>query len=322
MTPPAEESTVSKIPIAISSCLLGEQVRYDGGHKHDRYLTGTLGQWFRYVPLCPEVGIGMGTPREPIRLVQIDGAVRVRGVRDAGLDVTDQLVGYADTVADQIADACGYIFKRASPSCGMERVKVYTGQGMPSTAGVGAYAGAVMRRFPRLPVEEEGRLNDPVLRENFIERVFVYDRLRALLADPSPRRLIDFHTRHKLLVMAHNQQGYRRLGRIVADAGAGDLEATVEAYADLLMETLTRRATRRGHTNVLQHLMGYLKRRLDAEDKVELLEVIGQYRAGLVPLVVPMTLLRHHFRRHPHPYVEGQWYLEPHPAELMLRNHV
>ena len=242
---PADNPTVEKIPIAISSCLLGEQVRYDGGHKHDRYLTGTLGQWFTYVPLCPEVGIGLGTPREPIRLVQIGDAVRVRGVRDAELDVTDDLEAYADAVADQIAGTCGYVFKRASPSCGMERVKVYTGKGMPSAAGVGAYAGAVMRRFPRLPVEEEGRLNDPVLRENFVERVFVYDRLRALLAAPTPKALIDFHTRHKLLVMAHNQEGYRRLGRIVAQAGRGDLEGTVAAYADLLMETLTRRATRR-----------------------------------------------------------------------------
>ncbi|HKJ70373.1 MAG TPA: DUF523 and DUF1722 domain-containing protein [Gammaproteobacteria bacterium] len=319
---PAEAS--APIRVGISSCLLGEEVRFDGQHKRDAYINGTLAQFFELVPVCPEVAIGLGVPREPIRLVADKGEpVRVVGVKSPEKDVTDELQAYGRRMAGELGDIHGYILKRGSPSCGMERVKVYKPDGHPLTTAAGAYAGAFMAERPDLPVEEEGRLGDPVLRENFIERVFVHERWhREVAAAPSAKALVDFHSAHKLLLMAHDQQAYRELGRLVAEAGSGDIAATVSTYFERLMAALRKPATRKGHANVLYHLMGYLKEKLDGEDKAELGELIESYRTGRVPLIVPITLLNHHFRRHPHPYVARQVYLQPHPAELMLRNRV
>ena len=320
---PASPSAPSaaKIRIGISSCLLGEEVRFDGGHKHDSYITGTLGLYFEFVPVCPEMAVGLGKPREPIRLEGDAERPRAVGTRSKDLDVTDALDAYGRRMGRELAGISGYLLKRASPSCGMERVKVYGPSGAPSRQGVGIYARALMETQPLLPVEEEGRLGDPVLRENFVQRVFVYHRWQQLAArGVTAAGLVNFHTRHKLIVMAHNQAAYRRLGQLVAGAGRGRIDALAGEYIAGLMETLRKRANRKGHANVLMHLMGYLKREIDGEDKTELVEAIDAYRRGLVPLVVPATLLRHHFRRHPDPYVEGQHYLEPHPRELMLRN--
>jgi uncharacterized protein YbgA (DUF1722 family)/uncharacterized protein YbbK (DUF523 family) len=315
--------TTERIRIGISSCLLGQEVRFDGGHKRDAYINGTLNHWFEFVPYCPEVAIGLGTPREPIRIARLGGALRVIGVRTPGLDVTERLRDYGDRVADQIGGLRGYLFKKGSPSCGMERVKVYDEQGSSTGGekGVGLFARRIMERYPLLPVEEEGRLGDPVLRENFIVRVFVYDRWQRLLADGlTPGRLVAFHSDHKYLILAHNQAAYRRMGPLVARAGEMEPATLAEQYGVELMTALARRATRKQHANVLQHLAGYLKDGLDAEDRRELAEMIDQYRLGRLPLIVPIVLLRHHFRRHPHPYIERQYYLHPHPDELMLRN--
>ncbi len=314
-------SPVDRIRVGISSCLLGFEVRFNKGHKRDSYINGTLSDYFEFVPVCPEMGIGMGTPREPIRLVGDPQRPRAGGVRTAELDVTEALEAYGQQMSRELHDISGYILKRASPSCGMERVKLYLANGMPGGHTSGVYARVFMQAQPLLPVEEEGRLGDPVLRENFIQRVFVYHRWQALQAQGmTPAGLVDFHTRHKLMIMAHSQAAYQRLGRMVARAGREPLEELTQAYVTELMETLKRRASRKRHANVLTHLVGYLKRALDAEDKAELLETIEVYRLGQVPLVVPITLLRHHFRRHPDPYIQGQYYLEPHPKELMLRN--
>ncbi|SCY31148.1 YbgA family protein [Thiohalorhabdus denitrificans] len=312
-----------RIPVGISSCLLGEEVRYDAGHKRDPYITGTLSEFFEFVPVCPEVAIGLGVPREPIHLVRsAPGSVRVVGTHHPELDVTEELHAYGRRMARELGDIHGYILKRASPSCGMERVKVHTPEGQPAGKdGHGAYAEALIEARPELPVEEEGRLGDPTLRENFIERVFVHHRWRTLETEGlTPGKLVDFHSRHKLLVMAHGNEAYRTLGRMVAAAGQGDLATTARDYFATLMAALRRPADRKGHANVLYHLMGYLKEHLDPGDKAELVEVVESYRQGYVPLVVPLTLFNHHFRRHPHPYVAGQVYLQPHPAELMLRN--
>lgn len=318
-----------KIPIGISSCLLGAEVRYDGGHKQDAYIIGTLGRHFEFVPICPEMAIGLGVPREPIRLMADgDGALRAVGVRNPALDVTGRLEALGRETAVRLASAsaahtgvCGYIFKSKSPSCGMARVKVFGYGATPRRDGRGVHARVLMDVLPSLPMEEEGRLGDPALRENFVERVFVYRRWQALTAAGlTAAGLVDFHSRHRLLVMAHSQAAYRRLGRRVAQMGTLPLESlAVEYFADL-MESLQRKATRQSHTNVLQHLMGYLKKALDAGDKAELLECLDAYRLGRVPLIVPITLLKHHFRRHPHANVARQYYLEPHPGELMLRN--
>ncbi len=312
---------VDKIRVGISSCLLGFEVRFDKGHKRDSYINGTLSEYFEFVPVCPEMAIGLGTPREPIRLVGDAERPRAVGVKTAGLDVTEALEAYGLQMSRELHDISGYILKRASPSCGMERVKLYHANRMPGGHTSGVYARVFMQAQPLLPVEEEGRLSDPVLRENFIQRVFVYHRWQGLQAKGmTPAGLVDFHTRHKLMVMAHSQAALQRLGRLVARAGSEPLEELAPAYVTELMDTLKRRANRKQHANVLMHLMGYLKRALDGQDKAEMLETIEAYRLGQVPLVVPITLLKHHFRRHPAPYVQDQDYLEPHPKELMLRN--
>ncbi len=312
-----------KITVGISSCLLGVEVRFDGGHKLDNYITGTLGEYFDFIPLCPEVAIGLPVPRPPIRLVRQDDGIHVVGVKDPTVDVTDKLHAYGRKMAWQLSGISGFILKRASPSCGMERVKVYAPDGRSIDKASGAFAEELMKAQPLLPVEEEGRLGDPGLRENFIMRVFVYHRWQQLLGSPvSAKKLIDFHAAHKYLVMAHNQASYRRMGKLLADAGNEDPKALAQHYIEELMGALRRPATRKQHANVLQHLMGYLKNQLDSEDKAEMVEVIAQYRKGFIPLVVPITLLRHHFRRHPHEYIERQVYLSPHPHELMLHNMI
>lgn len=313
----------SRIRIGISSCLLGQSVRYDSGHKRDAYINDVLGRYFEYVPFCPEVAIGMGIPRPPIRLAGDPAQPRAIGVKVDGLDVTDKLIAYAESVVASDPQISGYLFKRGSPSCGMERVKVYTEKGMPNGASVGIYAGVVMRAMPLLPVEEEGRLNDPVLRESFVGRVYVYARWQRLCEEGiTPSRIVDFHTRHKFLLLSHSEIHYRSLGRLIADAGNRDIRELGDEYIATLMDGLKRKATRRRHSNVLQHIMGYLKRSIDSGDKAELNRVIDEYRAGTVPLIVPMKLIEHHFRRHPDDYVALQIYLDPHPAELGLRNHL
>ena len=316
-----EASMTGKIPVGISSCLIGDEVRFDGGHKRDAYIVGTLATYFDFVPVCPEMAIGMGSPREPIRLTGDPDRPRALGVRTEKLDVTAALHDYGTSKAKELSYLCGYIFKSASPSCGMERVKVYSEKGMPSKKGVGIYAHALMEKFPLLPCEEEGRLGDPVLRENFIQRVFIAYRWRELEAGRLSRsKLIEFHARHKYIIMAHNQAAYKRIGQLVAKIGTEPLRPLAERYFAELMSVLKQKATRKRHVNVLQHLLGHLKRNLDAGDKNELLDAINAYSRGEVPVIVPITLLKHHFRRHPNPYIDQQYYLTPHPQELMLRN--
>jgi uncharacterized protein YbgA (DUF1722 family)/uncharacterized protein YbbK (DUF523 family) len=319
---PGRVST-ARLRIGISSCLLGQEVRYDGGHKHNGYITETLGQFFEFVPFCPEVAIGLGVPRPPIRLVKRGAVVQARGVQNPDLDVTGELIGYAEQVAPKLDRMSGYILKKNSPSCGMERVKLYGARGMPVGTGAGVYAGRLMELLPELPFEEEGRLMDPVLRENFIERVFVYHRWQQLHARRlSPRGLVEFHARHKFIVLAHDEKAYRALGRLVAGAGRGGIAELGQRYIRELMQALRKPATRARHTNVLQHITGFFKQQLDADDKRELQGLIDNYRRGQLPLVVPVTLIRHYLRRFPDTYLAEQYYLAPHPDELMLRNQI
>jgi len=309
---------MNKIPIGISSCLLGQEVRFDGGHKHDSYITGTLGQYFEFHPFCPEVAIGLGVPRPTLHLENIEGKVRCVGVKDPEHDVTERLRDYADQLKDRYAGLCGYILKKGSPSCGMERVKVYTGA-LPRPEGVGIFAEVMMRLNPLLPVEEEGRLGDPGLRENFIQRVYVYYRWKKLLAEGiSAQSLTRFHARHKLIIMSHGD--YRDLGQMLADLSRENLAEVAERYIALLMKMLKHVPTRSQHVNVLQHIQGYLKKELSADDKAEMVEVIERYRRGEIPLIVPLTLLKHHFRKAPDPYIEESYYMSPYPQELRLIN--
>ncbi len=301
--------------IGVSLCLLGEEVRYDGGHKKDPFLTEILSPYVEWMPVCPEMEIGMGVPRESVQLVNSDSSIRMLGVRSRK-DWTDPMIAFSSLRAKQLHGLHAFIFKKDSPSCGMERVRVYSGKSVTKN-GRGIFADAVIRTHPLLPVEEEGRLHDPVIRENFVERMFCYQRLTNLLAMPRRKThdLITFHTRHKMTLLSHSPEQYRVLGRIVA---RGD----VQEYGHGFMDALKKRATPRKHANVLQHLMGFLKKQLDAADKQELILLIEEYRKGTVPLIVPVTLLKHHFRKHPVPWIQEQVYLDPYPAELMLRNHV
>ncbi|RLK50176.1 uncharacterized protein YbgA (DUF1722 family) [Alkalispirillum mobile] len=314
----------SKIPVGISSCLLGEPVRYDRGHKRSSFITDILAEYFDFRPACPEVAIGLGVPRPPIRLSGDPDNPRAVGVSDPDKDVTEPLRAYGEQMAGELDYISGYIFKSKSPSCGLFRVKVYGAPGKsPSTRGRGLYAAAITEANPLLPVEEEGRLNDPVLRENFIGRVYAYHRWQTLLAEGvTPERLVAFHTAHKLILMAHGRQGLRELGQLVAQAGEGDIHALAARYGELFMQTLGHKATRRRHTDVLFHLLGYLKRTLASDEKAEAVELIHDYREGRVPLIVPVTLFRHHFRKHPEPYIQRQLYLDWQPAGLGLWNAI
>jgi len=311
--------------IGISSCLLGDQVRFDGGHKRDAFLSGTLAPFVEWVRVCPEVEVGMGVPRETLRLINVAGDTRLITTRSA-IDHTDSMRAYAARRTRELesSDLRGYILKKDSPSCGMERVKVYDSAGnVPARTGVGTYAAVLKARFPALPIEEEGRLQDPVLRENFIERVFAYDRLRELFDGRwTLPGVIAFHTAHKMALLAHSTTAYQEMGRLVA-AGKALARTELRArYEQIFMRTLARPATTARHTNVLQHMAGHLKKGLDDGSKQELVTCIDEYRRGLVPLIVPLTLLRHYVRVHAVAYLAGQTYLEPHPRELMLRNHV
>ncbi|MGR9107493.1 MAG: YbgA family protein [Gammaproteobacteria bacterium] len=309
-----------KIPIGISSCLLGEQVRFDGGHKRDSYIVGTLSQYFEFHPICPEVGIGLGVPRPPIRLVEQDGQVLCVGIQDPSQDFSKRLSDYAEQERPLHSILCGYILKKDSPSCGMERVKIFSNK-LPSRKGTGIYAATLMRNNPLLPVEEEGRLGDPQLRENFIQRVYVLHRWRRLLSEGlSGEKLIDFHARHKLIIMSRGD--YRELGRLIANLKNENLIEVAEDYISKLMPILKKVASRKQHVNVLQHIQGYLKKPLSSDDKAELCEVIERYRLGEIPLIVPLTLLKHHFRKCPDPYIENSWYLSPYPRELQLLNQL
>jgi len=300
-------------------------VRFDGGHKRDVFLTGTLGEFVEFVAVCPEVEIGLGVPRESLRLVRGEsGATRMVAIK-SGVDLTDAMNAYAERRAAALAriDLSGYVLKKDSPSCGMERVRVYGRAGMPARDGRGLFADALMRRLPNLPVEEEGRLNDPQLRENFIERVFAYHRMRALFASRwTTGALVAFHTAHKLALMAHSPSAYAALGRLVAEAKRIERAELGERYSAEFMAALKKLATPARHVNVMQHIAGYLRDLCDTDSRRELMEVIEEYRHATVPLIVPLTLIRHWVRRFDIAYLKGQTYLEPHPRELMLRNHV
>ncbi len=311
----------AKIPIGISSCLLGQQVRYDGGDRFDPYINGTLAEHFQFVPFCPEVEVGLGVPRPPIQLQLQGEVIRVVGVDNRAVDVTEVLHAYGKKVADESESLCGYIFKARSPSCGMAGVRVYDEQGQVTASASGAYAYSLINKLPLLPVEDEVRLGDPELRENFIVRIFAYHRAQQMKqAGLTPQGLQAFHAEHKYLVMAHDQAAYKRMGRMLAEVSADNVKVLFCLYLEELMLAIRHPASRGGHVNVMQHLMGYLKQQLDSESKAELLELFEQYEEGLVPLSVPHTLLRHHFRLHPHDYIARQHYLYPHPHELMLRN--
>jgi len=313
------------VRILVSACLLGEKVRYDGGHKGDLFLIETLGPFVEWVRVCPEADCGLPVPREAMRLVGDPECPRLVTNR-TGIDHTDRMERWAKARLEELSgfDLCGYICKKDSPSSGMERVKVYgAGGGIPVGTGAGIFTRRFMERFPRIPVEEEGRLTDPVLREMFIERVFCLRRFRNLLARPPSRgALVDFHTEHKLLLLAHDRGLYEEMGRLVAGAKTLPIGSLYRKYEEIFLSALARKATPKKCADVLSHMMGYFRKMLSTDEKQEMIEVIVQYRRRLVPLAVPLTLIRHYVRKYDVAYLARQRFLNPHPVELMLRNHV
>lgn len=318
-----ESGSTARPRVGVSTCLLGENVRYNAGHARDRFLTDTFGSFVDWVPVCPEVETGLGTPREAMHLVGDPENPRLVTIK-TNVDLTDRMKRWARKRLKELEneDLVGFIFKSRSPSSGMERVKVFDEKGMPQKVGVGIWAQAFMDHFPLLPVEDEGRLHDPILRETFIERVFCLRRYRDAIA---PRRsrgaLVDFHARHKLQLMAHSPSILKEMGRIVAHAKERSTKEVYADYEELLMKALSTKATTGKNANVLQHALGYFKEELSPDEKREMLDVVDAYRRNLVPLVVPVTLIAHYVRKYEELYLSDQTYLSPHPSELKLRNH-
>ena len=315
-----------RILVGVSTCLLGDEVRWDGGHKHDRYLTGILGEHFRFVPVCPEAELGMGIPREPVSLHGDLENPRMIGSK-SGEDWTDRMNRWSRRKLKELVPLglSGYVLRKGSPSCGMERVPVKGGKGgMPRKKGMGLFAAELRRRLPMLPVEEDGRLNDPGLRESFIVRVFAHHRLQRLFDGGRFRRgeVVEFHSQQKYLLMAHSPQHYKELGQLVAQVKDYTPAEFRDRYQQGIMEALQVRATPRKHVNVMQHLLGYLRQLIGPAERDDILRVIDQYRQGVVPLVVPLTLLHHHVKVQEIEYLLDQVYLRPAPEELALRNHV
>jgi uncharacterized protein YbgA (DUF1722 family)/uncharacterized protein YbbK (DUF523 family) len=314
---------MNQIKIGVSSCLLGEKVRFDGGHKHDPYITETLGEFFSFVSVCPEVECGMPVPREAMRLEGNPENPRLV-TNKTFKDMTEQMMKFSVLKNAELksADLCGFIFKKDSPSSGLHRVKVYN-SGAPAKNGRGLFAAVVVKTFPLLPVEEEGRLHDAAIRENFIERVFAYRRWKDFTASkPGLGALVDFHTAHKLLIMSHSVQAYRDMGKIVAHGKEKSFADLLTIYETAFMNALTVQATVKKNVNVLMHIMGYFKNNISSEEKAELLALIDDYSRRIIPLIVPVTMLKHYVRKYKQSYLSGQIYLSPHPSELMLRNHV
>ncbi|MBN2565874.1 MAG: DUF523 and DUF1722 domain-containing protein [Candidatus Eisenbacteria bacterium] len=315
--------TWPKPRLGISTCLLGEKVRYDGAGKRDRFLTDTFGQFVEWVPVCPEVECGLPVPREAMHLEGDPDAPRLI-TRNTRIDHTERMSAWARGRLAELEreDLSGYIFKSDSPSSGMERVRVYDDKGVPRKIGVGLWARAFMERFHLLPVEDEGRLHDPVLRENFIERVFCLKRYRDAMR---PRRsrgaLVSFHAAHKLQLMAHSPATLREMGRLVARSKELGIDELYAAYEELLMKAMKLKASPGKNANVLQHAMGYFKNTLSPDEKQEALDIVAEYRAEHIPLIVPATLMAHYTRKYGVDYLASQTYFNPHPIELKLRNH-
>ena len=324
MSPGAPEpSDPRPLRIGVSSCVIGEEVRWNGGHSRQRYLTDMLGPFVEYVPVCPEVEVGMGVPRPTVRLVREGETIRMIDPKN-DVDWTSSMNRLSRARASELAgeDLSGFVLKKDSPTCGVFRVRIYSDSGVQRN-GRGLFADALIQRLPHLPVEEEGRLNDPRIRENFVERIFAYRRVKDLF---KPRwtvgDVVAFHTREKLLLRAHDERGYRELGKLVAAAKSIPRAAFADDYADRFMAVMKRQATVAKHVNVLQHMVTFLRWDGDEVGRAEMREAIADYKAGLVPLVVPVTLIRHLANRHDRQILLESSYLSPHPKELMLRNHV
>lgn len=308
------------IKIGVSKCLLGFNVRFDGGHRQNRFCKDELSRIFNFIPLCPEVGIGLSTPRKTIRLVGEPEAPRAVQSDDPTKDYTQALQGFAEDNNQLLSQMSGYIFCKASPSCGVERVKVYRDSGQAEKSGTGIFAAKVRQMYPLMPLEEDGRLNDPLLRDSFIKRVFIYNEWQRLIQKGiSPKRLYQFHSRHKFTLLAHCQPTYRMLGPLISGVTEKNIRQISTHYISSLMAALKLTSSRKNNTNVLMHLQGFLKDKLSSGDRAELAKCILDYRNGTQTILSVLTLFKHYLRKHPVPYVEQQSYLNPYPEKLAIQ---
>ncbi|MCV2885351.1 DUF523 and DUF1722 domain-containing protein [Aestuariibacter sp. AA17] len=309
------------IHVGVSACVVGDKVRFDGGHKKSGYVSNYLGETFHLVPVCPEVGMGMPVPRPAIRIIEDEGQEKLVDSKDSAIDHTSALNRFYDTKSPQFAKLDGYIFCAKSPTCGVERIKVYTSEGdVLHRKGMGLFSKRLKEQYPLLPIEEDGRLNDLGLRESFVTKVYVHHHFRnEVMNNPSMGALVKFHSKHKFLVMAYSPKAYQQLGRLVATGKKVQFDTLMKEYLGLLLGVLSKPTNRKKHTNVLMHLQGFLKKQLSKEDKQELSDQIERYRLGYIPLMAPITLLQHHLKHHPNEYLSSQVYLEPYPESLGIR---
>jgi len=312
------------IRIGVSACVLGEKVRFDGSHARDPYITDTLAKYVEFVPLCPDMACGMGMDREKVRQVDCGDEIKLIGV-DSAEDWTDRMIDFSKRVLPGLEEEglCGFVLKSRSPSCALVQAKIYSTKGKPPRRGAGFFAQKLMEHYPLLPIEASDRLQNPILRENFIRRVFVLKRWRDLV-DKGMQigQLVDFHTRHKMLIRAHDLSGYRQLGKLLGESSVFNNEEIFDAYAALLFRALTLKTTPKKNSDVLMHVMGFFKNDLDSADKHEIQSMIHAYKSGKIPLIMPVTILNHHARKFDKPYLTQQFFLNPHPSELKLLNHV
>jgi len=312
------------ITIGVSKCLIGEKVRYDGNHARNSFVADTLNKWVEFTPVCPEADLGMGIPRPTIRLEKQKNDIKLI-CPSTNKDYSKQMNNYGLKKVKEFKknELDGYIFKRSSPSCGINKLKVFRDDGSIERTGIGFFAKNILEQFPNLPIEDEGRLSDPQLRENFIERIFCHNRWRNLKNKGlTIKRLVEFHTVHKLLLRAHNETAYRRLGKIVGSAKTISNKELFKSYEDEFYKALLKKTTKKNHANVLYHALGYLKKQLNLDEKQRLIDVIEEYRTGILPLIVPLSLFNYQIMLHDIKYLKSQLYFNPHPKELNLKNHV
>jgi len=310
-----------EIRVGVSACVVGENVRFDSGHKQSNFVTKELAKVFSLVPVCPEVGIGMPVPRPTIRLISNEERISLVETKNPSKDYTEKMLHYSRNKANELLqqDLCGYIVCAKSPTCGMERVKIYA-HSQATKSGVGLYTQELQKAMPWLPVEEDGRLNDPVLKENFVTRVYCLKDFYDSMGDvPTCGKIVAFHSRYKLTLMAHHPESYKKMGKLVAKVKQYDPKEFYQQYRLALMEALSHKATRKNNTNTLMHIQGYFKRALDRVEKQELSKLIENYRIGILPLLAPLTLINHYLKKYPDSYLAQQQYLEPYPEELRLR---
>ncbi|WP_394246310.1 YbgA family protein [Vibrio profundi] len=310
-----------EIRVGVSACVVGEKVRFDSGHKQSNFVTKELTKVFSLIPICPEVGIGMSVPRPTIRLISNEERIALVETKDPTKDYTEQMLSYSRDKAKELInkELCGYIVCAKSPTCGMERVKIYA-HSQATKSGVGLYTQELQKAMPWLPIEEDGRLNDPVLKENFIARVYCLKDFYDSMEDaPSPGKIVAFHSRYKLTLMAHHPESYKKMGKLVANVKQYEPQEFFQLYRLALMEAISHKATRKNNTNTLMHIQGYFKRALDQVEKQELSKLIDDYRVGVLPLLAPLTLINHYLKKYPDSYLAQQRYLEPYPEELRLR---